>query len=911
MKKEVIFVLVFALLLVAGCQKDGYFIKDTQNSPPPTNPQNTIDTSLGTHLWVMDGCAAMYPNEQFQNPLGSNENYDVNVQAPFMASKFDIFVIGDWSNSNFRKPFIQNYVNIVKSPINKPEAKFVYYSDLQQFLWESTALNEKEDAFLHGSDPASLNLVADGNNVIIDWNDDKREKYRGDGEPIFRVSSYNIYRDNNPVPIQNRPYGTTQITDTPGLGTHEYEIKTVRDTGQEVSFSWKKQVNVNGNVPSFYLTDGYVEITEVGTNYNFVFHLKPNVPDTPDLTGRLFIDLVPQNYVLDFQDNEMIWDNLKNEYTLSLNNIPMNPRNPGQPVKFGYAFYFELRNNNVPVVRLPQASNHYYTINVNNRIKAIAYGVYQQNLASQSWRDFYVGHALDILNNIQPYFDGVYVDEGYSNINSRGEVVPVDSNVNVATYNDNAFVIMQALRSQLVPNKLIFHNSLSEINLQPHTNGGLIEGFAYDGSNYVSETVWKDQINNLLISENNGLSFVLPEGFQNSNLQLRMYLLASYLLFKKDGSYLDIYEWGCPTPTSHIYPEYDNIRINLGAAIENPNNINDLREINGLYTREYDNGVVVVNPTSSSISLTLTNSYKKVDFINNGNDILLNDVTGSLNIPRNNGVILIENSPLPTCVLSNAKISDAGGNPYGNGADVEEGTPVTFEVTTQNCAGNNYNIKFELFEVDNDDGSIPPGYTFNPPINIAPVPITADGRYTTTWNVEYRTDSNDISEDGDAGLEYKFIANIVEDNTIKAESSNWIDAIQQIVGGPNLCGDVSLDPGEQCDQGATPNGCDPGGICASDCLTCYYESGNIITLVTKGDCIDDNDGDQFGEYEETSKTVNKDTGNEISTKTVKKECYITKEVEIPFFDQFSALVALLLIICFYLTRKKFSGQAQT
>ena len=901
MKKEVVFISFLALLLVAGCQKDGYFIKDTQNSPPPTNPQNTIDTSLGTHLWIMDDCSWRDPLRRDGPYLPADFSYD------FIANNFDVFVVGDWSNDlGFRGSIIQGYVNQIKQ--RKPEAKFVYYSDLQQFLWESTALNEKEDAFLHGSDPASLNLVADGNNVIIDWNDDKREKYRGDGEPIFRVSSYNIYRDNNPVPIQNRPYGTTQITDTPGLGTHEYDIKTVRDTGQEVSFSWKKQVNVNGNVLSFYLTDGYVDITEVGTNYNFVFHLRPKV-NTPGLTGKLYIDLDPQNYNLDFgnianEDNQMIWNG--NEYTLSLNNVPMNPGNPGQPGKFGYAFYFELRENNIPVVRLPQVSNHYYTINVNNRIKAIAYGVYQQNLASQSWKDFYIGHASDILNIIQTYLDGVYVDEGYSNINLRGEVVPVDSNVNVATYNNNAFDIMLALRSQLGQNRLIFHNSLQDINLQPHTNGGLIEGFAYDGSNYVSETIWKDQINDLLISENNGLSFVLPEGFQNSNLQLRMYLLTSYLLFKKDGSYLDIYEWGCPTPTSHIYPEYDNTRINLGTAEENPNNINDLQETNGLYTREYDNGVVVVNPTSSGISLTLTNSYKKVDFINNGNDILLNDVTWPLNIPRNNGAILIENSPLPTCVLSNAKINDAGGNAYINSADVEEGTPVTFEVTTQNCAGNNYNIKFELFEVDNDDGSIPIGYTFNPPINIAPILITADGRYTTTWNVEYRTDLNDRIEDGDEGLEYKFIANIVEDNTIIAESSNWIDAIQQIVGGSNLCGNPTVDPGEQCDQGAgvaPNNGCDSGGICASDCLTCYYESGDIITLVTKGDCIDDNDGDEFGEYEETSKTVNKDTGDEISTKTVKKECYITKEVEIPFFDSWNLILVIFLIILFYITKR--------
>ena len=144
MKKEVVFISFLALLLAAGCQKDGYSIKDTQNSPPPTNPQNTIDTSLGTHLWVMDSCAAMYPNEIFANPLGGNENFNVNVQAPFMASKFDVFVIGDWSNSvcaNCREPNIRNYVNIVKSPLNKPEAKFVYYSDLQQFFLESTAFN--------------------------------------------------------------------------------------------------------------------------------------------------------------------------------------------------------------------------------------------------------------------------------------------------------------------------------------------------------------------------------------------------------------------------------------------------------------------------------------------------------------------------------------------------------------------------------------------------------------------------------------------------------------------------------------------------------------------------------------------------------------------------------------------------
>jgi len=658
----ILFILIFTINKVTNLP--------IQKSPLTLNPQGTIDTSIGTHLWLMDDCSHRDPQRGAPLYLPADFSYD------FIANNFDVFVIGDWSNGlGYREPIVEGYISQIKQI--KSDAKFVYYSDFQQFLWEETTLNEMEDSFLHSTDPAALNLIANGNNVIIDWNDDTREKYRGEGEPIFRVSSYNIYRNNNPIPIQNRPYGATQITDNPGIGLHEYEIKTKRDSGQEYSYSWKKSVNVDNTMPSFYLTDGYVEVTENSPNYNLVFHLKPNIPDTSGLDGVLYIDLDPQNYALDFGNipneiNQMTWNG--NEYVLTLNNIPMNPRSPGSSGKFGYVFYFELKNNNIAVARLPKANNEYYTTNVNNRIKAIAYGTYQQNIASLSWRNFYVQHAIDILNNLQPYLDGVYVDEPTSDLNTRGETIPKDPNVNVATYNSNNIQFMQQLRNTIGPNKLIFHNTLTEVNLQPDADGGLIEGYVYDTNmpgGYLLLQTWIFHMNKMLEAENGGLSFALPEGFQN-NWQLRMYMLASYLLTKKDGSYLNIYEWGCPSPSTHIFPEWDNTKVGLGQAIDNPNLISELNYgSTDLYIRRYQNGLVVVNPTNSTKSLNLGGLYKEVVLNGAGNDIILVDVAWPLTMQGNSGKILIaqvcsDGTPYGYCSVNQPLFCNTNGQLINN-----------------------------------------------------------------------------------------------------------------------------------------------------------------------------------------------------------------------------------------------------
>jgi hypothetical protein len=90
-----------------------------------------------------------------------------------------------------------------------------------------------------------------------------------------------------------------------------------------------------------------------------------------------------------------------------------------------------------------------------------------------------------------------------------------------------------------------------------------------------------------------------------SDLAKRRYLLASYLLVKGTRTYL----FYIASSTLEWYPEWG---LDLGAPQKTAARVDDLLW-NGVYRRDFANGVVLVNPTTRGVRLNLGATFKRVE----------------------------------------------------------------------------------------------------------------------------------------------------------------------------------------------------------------------------------------------------------------------------------------------------------
>jgi hypothetical protein len=90
-----------------------------------------------------------------------------------------------------------------------------------------------------------------------------------------------------------------------------------------------------------------------------------------------------------------------------------------------------------------------------------------------------------------------------------------------------------------------------------------------------------------------------------SDVATRMYYLGNYLLVKGHHTYLDYFASG----PLEWYPEWS---IDLGApTTEGTTDVTTLAS-SGVYRRDFAKGSVLVNPTSSSVTVDLGGSYQQV-----------------------------------------------------------------------------------------------------------------------------------------------------------------------------------------------------------------------------------------------------------------------------------------------------------
>jgi len=177
-------------------------------------------------------------------------------------------------------------------------------------------------------------------------------------------------------------------------------------------------------------------------------------------------------------------------------------------------------------------------------------------------------------------------------------------------------------------------------------DGVMIEDFAEAGpSSFYALSDWQLEMNRVLSLVRLNKIILAQSYLSPSDMTARGFILGSYLLIK--GAHTFINMWIGAEP--QWFPEYG---IDLGAPLDPaPAHIDQLAGPNGLYVRQYANGLVAVNPSTSAAALPLSAPMRLVRPVGGGGldanadttgwGLQLTPVVGPVSVPAHGGVILL------------------------------------------------------------------------------------------------------------------------------------------------------------------------------------------------------------------------------------------------------------------------------
>jgi hypothetical protein len=173
------------------------------------------------------------------------------------------------------------------------------------------------------------------------------------------------------------------------------------------------------------------------------------------------------------------------------------------------------------------------------------------------------------------------------------------------------------LQPYIIPNAGSYVTTVSDITYYG-CDGIMIEGHAHWApASYYSPADWKLQHDRILAHQAAGLLTILQTDIDLAQTSDRQFVYGSYLLVRGPLTYINWLGQGQSNGIGQWYPEWD---FTPGGPVDgDPPNMDALRQPSGLYLREFDNGMVVVNPTSSAILYSPDKSYEQLQPSGGGN----------------------------------------------------------------------------------------------------------------------------------------------------------------------------------------------------------------------------------------------------------------------------------------------------
>lgn len=263
----------------------------------------------------------------------------------------------------------------------------------------------------------------------------------------------------------------------------------------------------------------------------------------------------------------------------------------------------------------PEVDKHenYFWHNASNqRVASTSDNKLLMNVGDQGFRDYWARAIADQIAAGE--YDGVFLDSASPAL-LQGEASAGDARLAGTAVKDTPFAelgnrtwisaweswipqlegALSAKGYALIPNTGAFITTWDNTNYGL-TAGIFSEGFADPG---FATADWKQSTNELLMLSRAGKIMILQNYLSSvDDVSRRMYYLANYLLVRGSRTYLDYFassplEW---------YPEWD---LDLGAAQAGPVANVDALASGGVYRRDFDKGVVLVNPTDTPADVPL------------------------------------------------------------------------------------------------------------------------------------------------------------------------------------------------------------------------------------------------------------------------------------------------------------------
>jgi len=243
------------------------------------------------------------------------------------------------------------------------------------------------------------------------------------------------------------------------------------------------------------------------------------------------------------------------------------------------------------------------------------------DVGNAGWRTHYANWVKDWLDNYT--IDGVFADDvwewtewHYGVWNVLAEYIPKE--IGERWHND--MLGMVRVVKATIGKKLLIVNTPNKSDYVDACDGKMEENFVHpswwDLDEFHDDDInWKGRVESLKSISQSGKYYlaqsgtIIPENPTESDLQgvhnMMLYCFASYLLGvngeKATFGFNNIHSRDA---SRGYYPEFD---VSLGSPI------NDYYLFDSVYSRDFINGKVLVNPTTSSYNVLLDQDYKTLD----------------------------------------------------------------------------------------------------------------------------------------------------------------------------------------------------------------------------------------------------------------------------------------------------------
>lgn len=229
-----------------------------------------------------------------------------------------------------------------------------------------------------------------------------------------------------------------------------------------------------------------------------------------------------------------------------------------------------------------------------NRLLNKYWDCYCMDVGNQEWRQHYVDY---IKQKFDLYaFDGVFADDVWSELWKDDWTVPPEDVPDYADWHQQMIDFILYARSQ-VPAKIFISNTPNNGDYADVSDGKVWEGLGQYDMQWTLEDI--DALTRISVEDKYCLAW--SKNFQKDTLTTMQYGLGCHLL-GVNGSKA-YFGWNnIWSESKGHYPEFDDIKL-----LSNPTN--KYYSYQSVYARDFENGKVLVNPSSNTYTVDLQGTY--------------------------------------------------------------------------------------------------------------------------------------------------------------------------------------------------------------------------------------------------------------------------------------------------------------